>query len=198
MKGILSSGGCIRYCFDDEHPPDRLTRYIGSLLQVRHLVLLFGAGPSYHLGSPSIRNLDSAAICKLVTDASIALDDDHKQALTALTPDNEVDLEDLLTKLQAILGFATAIDTLTIPLGDLSLSVDTVRSLYAILSRSLAHACDLPKSDSNHPASSPWHVHQSFFTRILRTRRGNLPRPKVFTTNYDLVIERSLDGLGIP
>lgn len=33
---------------------------------------------------------------------------------------------------------------------------------------------------------------------MVRSRRSNLPRPSIFTTNYDLVVERALDQLGYP
>jgi hypothetical protein len=38
--------------------------------------------------------------------------------------------------------------------------------------------------------------HQELFRRIL-LRSTNLPRSKIFTTNYDLLIERALDSLGV-
>ena len=44
----------------------------------------------------------------------------------------------------------------------------------------------------------PLLAHRTFLSRIVRSRRSNLPRPRIFTTNYDLVIESALDELGYP
>jgi hypothetical protein len=37
----------------------------------------------------------------------------------------------------------------------------------------------------------------TFFRRLLGARRVDLPRLRIFTTNYDLLIEKALDALGI-
>jgi hypothetical protein len=41
-------------------------------------------------------------------------------------------------------------------------------------------------------------AHRTFLSRMVRNRRSNLPRPRIFTTNYDLVVETALDELGYP
>ena len=57
---------------------------------------------------------------------------------------------------------------------------------------SLAEALDPPFD------VDPLLAHRTFLSRIIRSRRSNLPRPRVFTTNYDLIIESALDELGYP
>jgi hypothetical protein len=44
--------------------------------------------------------------------------------------------------------------------------------------------------------ANPLSIHKQFLKKIL-TRPLNLRRPKIFTTNNDLVIEKAMDGLGI-
>src|SRR5690606_11786036 len=76
-----------------------------------------------------------------------------------------------------------------------------VDGLRQRINRALAEACRLPKNGKHLEAPfdvDPFHAHRTFLSRIVRSRRANLPRPRVFTTNYDLVIESALDELGYP
>jgi hypothetical protein len=67
---------------------------------------------------------------------------------------------------------------------------DQLKDARANVNRALALSCDL----ANNPVAqgSTLKSHKIFFSRLLTSRRTDLPRVRVFTTNYDLVIERTL------
>ncbi|HWT05486.1 MAG TPA: SIR2 family protein, partial [Xanthomonadales bacterium] len=74
-------------------------------------------------------------------------------------------------------------------------SVEALRLVRAKVNRALALACDLATDESRE--EDELKAHKAFFARVLASRRSDLPRARVFTTNYDLVIEKALDVLGI-
>jgi len=75
---------------------------------------------------------------------------------------------------------------ITVDLGVLDNLITTVKKEYfSLLSK-------VPKSSIKNPLS----IHKQFLKKIL-TRPLNLRRPKIFTTNNDLLIEKAMDELGI-
>lgn len=179
--------------------------HLASLLQVHNLVILFGSGASFHLGSPKTRELKNSAVEDLVKCAGRALDETDHSLLALLNPTDNGDLEKLLNGLQlaATLASQSAIEEVTLGSGDgaRAFLVSDVEQLRDKINAALAFACRLPADGAQLNApydEDPLWAHRTFLSRLVRSRRGNLPRPKVFTTNYDLVIERSLDQLGYP
>lgn len=175
--------------------------YLSSLLQVQNLVVLLGAGASFHIGSPKVRNLDASELQALVLDAGHSLSDDDVSVVQALSSGLAVaDLEQLLDNLQSAVSFARRCGLAAVPLNNASpptlATESSLLELQAKINAALAHSCQLPGPKST--LSDPFQAHRTFFSRLVRGRRSNLPRPKVFTTNYDLVIERALDQLGYP
>lgn len=78
-------------------------------------------------------------------------------------------------------------------------------SLRRKLNKALVVGCDLPKvADSSGPSEDtqagvdPLLEHRELLSRVLRTRREELPRVRIFTTNYDLLVEKTLDQMGVP
>lgn len=175
--------------------------YLSSILQVQNLVVLLGAGASFHIGSPKVRDLDVVELRTLVAQAGHALTGDDVNAIQALSGGSGVsDLEQLLNNLQSAVTFARRCGLANIPLNSApqpTLATESsLLDLQSKINAALAHACQLPGPQSK--LSDPFEAHRTFFSRLVRGRRSNLPRPKVFTTNYDLVIERALDQLGYP
>jgi len=200
MRGLFVVGGRVRGTVGDEDDASTavLSDYVGQLLQVRHLSVLMGAGASFHLGSPQIRNLSNQVIAEVVAGSQEALSPLELAALRCLNPTDAGDLEILLTTLQSALSFASATKAQALVIDGKDHEVETLVSLRRKLNWSLAAQCRLPRPGFPRSLRPKWDAHQTFFARLLRSRRADLPRPRIFTTNYDLVIERSLDGLGVP
>ena len=193
MEGLYVAGGEIRQDLAVEAGQDRVSEILGHLIQVRNLSILIGAGASFHLGSPTIRNVTRDYVRSMMSDADVESRDDVDALLDVLIS-GRADLEAVLQKLQAALGYVRAFDSNSFTLEARNFDTDILESTYAGLNRALVHACELPLPGSSTEILFP---HQEFFRRLLGARRTELPRLKVFTTNYDLVIEKSLDGLGV-
>ncbi|WP_082369405.1 SIR2 family protein [Arthrobacter sp. ERGS1:01] len=174
--------------------------HLASLLQVHNLVVLVGAGASFHLGSPKIRELSNVSVEILIRDAGGVVTATDRAILVRLNPADKGDLETLLNALQLASAFASHAGLSSVSFGEeqlaSSFAIEDIRSLRLKINSALAFACRLPDEESS--KEDPFAAHRTFFSKIVRGRRSNLPRPKVFTTNYDLVIERSLDELGYP
>lgn len=202
--GLFVVGGLIKskVTFGDRHI---LQDHLSNLLQVHNLVVLVGSGASFHLGSPQTRNLNNEKVAKLIVDAGDAVDEADTALLDLLNPGDDGDLERLLNALQlaAALALHTQGDAVTLGEGAVAktFDVDALESLRHKIGSALVEACKLPRKLDDISAEyqkDPLSAHRTFFSRMVRARRSNLPRPRIFTTNYDLVIERALDELGFP
>ncbi len=203
-KGVFFVGGTIKEVLTTAEPPG-VRDHLSSLLQVKNLVVLLGSGASFHLGSPQTRNLTNAQVLDLIKDAGGEPTAADATILATINPTDSGDLEQLLNGLQLAASLATQAGQDAVMLGSGSAAAscpkEQVDGLRQRVNRALAEACRLPKNGTHLDPpfdTDPLHAHRTFFSRILRSRRSNLPRPRVFTTNYDLVIESSLDELGYP
>jgi len=202
LDAILTIGGEVR--FDTVAEPDsvrRIRETIGQLLQVKNLALLIGSGASFHLGSPAIRRVSQETVKEMAAAAGLQISAEAEAALSALVPEDGVDLETLLASLTNSLAYASSVARDAVLIGPDTFGCDVLRELRRTVNISLAAACDLPNNDridEQRFLADPWLAHREFFRRLLRSRRLDLPRVKVFTSNYDLVIERTLDDAGIP
>ncbi|MCW4384178.1 SIR2 family protein [Salinibacterium sp. SYSU T00001] len=198
-SGLFLSGGVVKSRLGEQ---DRhiVQDHFASLLQVQNLVILVGSGASFHLGSPQTRNLDNTAVQALIHDAGQEIESSDGDLLAFLNPGDKGDLEKLLNGLQlaASLAEQASLSEVTFGTGEHSKSFTKAQidKLKGKINVAFAHACQLPRAGSG--PKDPLAAHRQFLSRIIRSRRANLPRPKVFTTNYDLVIERALDELGYP
>ncbi|WP_198144753.1 SIR2 family protein [Nesterenkonia jeotgali] len=197
--GIFLVGGIVksRLAEQDRHV---VRDHLASLLQVQNLVILIGSGASFHLGSPQTRNLNNLAVQNLVTNAGENLDETDSELLRSLNPNDEGDLEKLLNGLQLAASLADQTGLSEVTFGSRedssSFTKAQIEQLKGKINVAFSHACQLPALDCD--LTDPLESHRQFLSRIVRSRRANLPRPKIFTTNYDLVIERALDELGYP
>ncbi|TDP89778.1 SIR2-like protein [Leucobacter luti] len=202
--GLFLIGGIIKSQLKAE---DRqvVEDHISTLLQVHNLVILIGSGASFHLGSPSTRNLSTKAVEELIIQSGGTVTPHDGLLLIALNPKDSGDLEKLLNGLQLAVALSAQAGDLAITLGSgtdaKEFEVDEVEALRKKIGTALAYACRLPGGSASIDKDyrdDPLLAHRRFISRIVRSRRANLPRPRVFTTNYDLVIERALDTLGYP
>lgn len=206
---LLIVGGEIRASDEPDEFYRRLQSVLGLFVQVKNLSVLLGAGPSYPLGSPRIRDMDSDAILSRVREEGQEelLDSDSAAFLRGLVESagGAIDLERLLGHLSAAARLLEAPgegggSEAVLALGGREIKRDALLSLRKALNHALARRCDLPRADAlqgEELRSDPLRSHRTFFQRLLRARRRDLPRIRVFTTNYDLVIEKALDEAGI-
>lgn len=203
-RGLFLVGGVVKQLITtgDAHV---VREHLSSLLQVKNLVVLLGSGASFHLGSPQTRNLSNQNVLRMIADAGGEAGDSEAELLSVINPSDNGDLEQLLNGLQlaASLAGQAGQDSVALGTGDdvKSYPSEQVESLRRSINRALAEACCLPvEAAALEPPfdTDPFYAHRTFLSRLVRSRRPNLPRPRVFTTNYDLVIERALDQLGFP
>jgi len=203
-RGLFIVGGVIKQLITsaDAHV---VREHLSSLLQVHNLVVLLGSGASFHLGSPQTRNLTNQQVLQLVSNAGTEPSEDDSALLSTINPTDNGDLEQLLNGLQLAASLAKQAGQDSVALGSgesaKTFPNEHVDSLRGKINRALAEACRLPADDSKlEPPfdSDPFRAHRLFLSRLARNRRANLPRPRIFTTNYDLAIEHALDQLGYP
>lgn len=203
-RGLFLIGGIIKEVSTSSESPT-VRDHLSSLLQVKNLVVLLGSGASFHLGSPQTRNLTNEQVHGLITKAGGAPSDTDAALLATINPTDNGDLEQLLNGLQLATSLAVQadLDAVVLGTGDEAAPYprEQVEGLRRMINRALAEACQLPQPGRQLEPPfdlDPLLAHRTFLSRIARGRRSNLPRPRIFTTNYDLVIESALDELGFP
>lgn len=72
---------------------------------------------------------------------------------------------------------------------------DTIDTAISKVTRFITGKCSVGEFSSGD--QTVLNLYQSFYRKLIYRDRG-LPRPWVFTTNYDLFSERAMDRLGIP
>lgn len=203
-QGLFLVGGIVKSQLKDEDL-QVVEEHLSTLLQVHNLVILVGSGASFHLGSPQTRNLTTEAVKELVTQAGATVEVHDESLLNTLNPSDNGDLEKLLNGLQLAVALGSQSGDAMISLGSgtsaKEFNLTDIESLRQKIGSALAYACRLPGDLANvdqEYRTDPLLAHRRFLSRIVAGRRANLPRPRIFTTNYDLVIERALDTLGYP
>ena len=203
-SGLFLVGGIIKTVIASSEVAV-VREHLGSLLQVKNLVVLLGSGASFHLGSPQTRNISNARVLELIDAAGGTPAAEDAALLATINPTDSGDLEQLLNGLQLAAALAAHAGLKDVVLGSgeaaKAYPKDQVDGLRRRINRALAEACRLPKAGNKLDPPfdyDPLLAHRTFLSRIVRSRRSNLPRARVFTTNYDLVIESALDELGYP
>jgi len=173
----------------------RLIQRLRQYLEVRHLSVLIGNGCSIPLGAPLIGDVDS--LKPEFEKAEFKLIDGARQSTALKTLDvflpktGKLGVEPLLTVLaniqanEKILGRQIAVEGKTI-------SAEEAGCLEQLLKKWLFLKCKAVSDTGD----ANLRFHEELFRRIL-LRSTTLPRAKIFTLNYDLLIERALDNLGV-
>ena len=173
----------------------RLIQRLRQYLEVRNLSVLVGNGCSIPLGSPLIG--DVASLIPEFKSSPYRLADDARQSTALKTLDvflpksGKIGVEPLLTVLANIQGNETVLGRQT-SVGGKAIPAKDAECLEQLLKKWLFVRCKgvSETSDSN------LKYHEELLRRIL-LRSTTLPRAKIFTLNYDLLIERALDNLGV-
>jgi hypothetical protein len=171
----------------------RLVQRLRQYLELRNLNILIGNGASLPLGAPRIGDVGqirpdfNIAPYRLTDEAS---EQRALKLLDKLLPKNgTLGVEPLLTALanvqsiEQLLGDSVAISKTDVPSED-------ARDLERLLKKWLFQKCRALSE-----AAIDLKHHEELLRRVL-LRSTTLPRAKLFTLNYDLLLERALDNIG--
>jgi len=180
---------------EGEENRTRLIQRLRQYLEVRNLTVLIGNGGSIPLGAPLVNS--TKAITAELDNASYRLSDDkeHKRARDLLDQlldtTTDIPVEPLLT---ALVNIQANDELLHAPqtIGKHTISAADALLLEQLLKKWLYHRCKALNTIEDKRLRD----HEELFRRIL-LRSTTLPRAKIFTTNYDLLLERALDNLGV-
>jgi hypothetical protein len=183
----------------EERPKADFLQRLRQYLDVRNVAFLIGNGASIPLGAPTIGDVRS--LIPELTKAQYALADEAERAdalavLNTLLPDGspKLGVEPLLGTVYHLQGdLETLPKNTTIQINGTSITKKSLHHLERALKKWLFTRChDLSVTTPMDKLAD----HCELFRRLL-LRSPTLPRIKLFTTNYDLLIERALDDLGI-
>jgi hypothetical protein len=146
-----------------------------------------------------IRGLSLQDIDEMLLRSELSLQGDRRDLLEALVGDKQVDLEVVIATLSTSIAYGRGAGLHDVEIAGGQFSLDALVDVRRMLNHGLARDCDLPVEGRVEAGweADPFRPHREFFRRLLRSRRSDLPRIRVFTTNYDLVIEKTLDEAGI-
>ena len=156
-----------------EQTGQMLRERLGSLLLSQNLLLLVGSGASVAVGGPSMPALwDEAAESQKAVFAEVCDAVGHPQA--------KKDIEALLSRCQGALAFAPAKAAI------IKTFIESVEGIIRDRCRKV-EAWEKVKGTNQMPLETIT-PHLTLLSRVV-PRRQDLPRTRVFTTNYDLCLE---------
>jgi hypothetical protein len=180
---------------DQEENKARFVQRLRQYLELRNLNVLIGNGCSLPLGAPRIGNV--ADLLPELDASPYQLTDEgcQKRARTLLDhllPEkSKIGVEPLLTVLANVQANEQLLHQTTM-LGGVEVPMKDARCLEMLLKKWLFHKCKALSGASD----LDLRFHEELLRRIL-LRSTTLPRAKIFTLNYDLLLERALDNLGV-
>lgn len=193
---------------DWDKGPDHVRKALAEALGARNVSFLLGAGCSSMVIDGTERGISTMApLAKEFCNASAKIEDDDDLHGTnwaldasdvsclashglALTGEYTRNLERLMETLHALrFVLARSDDT-----GDVE-EVAMVEGMIGKVQSFLWNRCTSgPFADGD---KNVLELYQSFYRRLV-LRDRSLPRPWIFTTNYDLFSEQAMDRLGLP
>jgi hypothetical protein len=180
---------------DNEEDRTKLVQRLRQYLEVRNLTLLLGNGCSIPHGAPLIQDTKTIVDELDKEPFRLAIKSDHERAratLDHLLPSaRKLGVESLLAILNNVRANAQLLGT-SHTIGGHVVTGDDAATLERLIKKWIYHRCRALNATSD----DDLRYHKELFRRIL-LRSTTLPRAKVFTTNYDLLIERALDYLGV-
>lgn len=154
----------------------RVKKYLG----LENVSVLAGAGTSWHLGAPVIRNIpeDLKPICE-------------KDIETYFGKGQNPSFEDLFNCLQADRYVKTKRKE----------STTEIDNSIKEMQKWLFDNCNTQKTvlnvkEDKRLNKNRYHYHEAFVKKLLQ-RPNNLKRVNLFTTNYDMAFDYALDNLGV-
>jgi len=180
---------------DTEDNKAKFVHRLRQYLELRNLNILVGNGCSLPLGAPKIGNV-STLLPELDSSPYRLTDPDCQKVARKLLDDlipakSSIGVEPLLTVLANVQANEQLLSK-TVMLGSVAVPVHNAQCLERLLKKWLFHKC----RSLSQVGDADLRFHEEFLRRIL-LRSTTLPRAKVFTVNYDLLLERALDNLGV-
>ena len=180
---------------DTDESRARLIQRLRQYLELRNLNVLIGNGASLPLGAPRIGD---------VAQLRSEFDGDPYRLTDAASRNRGLKLLDQLLPKKGALGVEPLLTVLAnvqsidellsspVAIGTIEVPDSAAKDLERILKKWLFQKCralsEAGGVDLRH--------HEELLRRIL-LRSTTLPRAKVFTLNYDLLLERALDNIGV-
>ena len=165
-----------------EPSPQELKLRIKKYLELENVSILAGAGTSFHLGAPIIRNVPEG------------LKGDCEDSIKIYFGEGKYpSYEDLFNCLQAdkYLKEKKGEDT------------KGICDVMMKMQKWLFENCDTQKTtiheqyaDDSQLLNNRYYYHEAFIKKLLQ-RPNNLKRANLFTTNYDMAFDYALDNLGV-
>lgn len=151
----------------------RVKQALSAVLGSEQLVVLVGLGPSAGVGGPRMSDL-----WRKVRDKDLAKFKSIQQKVGDATPDTDSgDIEALLSKCQLLASIPVKKDS------EVSSFISDAEAIIGTACRDFLELASL--SDHEH------------LLRIIARRPHGKPRARIFTTNYDLCIERAASNAGV-
>ncbi|NTW38533.1 MAG: SIR2 family protein [Cellulomonadaceae bacterium] len=167
----------------------------------KNLAFLFGSGCSSaknekgeELGIPTMAPMAHAFLQGEVPGHGISSETrNHLHSALGIDVDDARYASNLEALMEVLYGFAFALSQSAKQ--ELVAARDAVSEAIAAVKKYVLHAC-LEGQDGD-PGRTVLRTYERFYRRLAQRDRA-LPRPWVFTTNYDLFHETAMDRLGIP
>ncbi len=163
--------------------PEKIKLLIKKYLSLENVNFLTGAGTSFHLGAPVIRNIpkDLKEICQNAIEKYFPIEG------------AEPSYEDLFNCLQAD-GYLS---------DKKGVCACETASVMKKMQQWLFGNCNTEKIELNELykedallKENKYYYHETFVKKVLQ-RPNNLKRANLFTTNYDMAFDYALDNLGV-
>lgn len=166
-----------------------------KLLDVKNLSFLFGAGCSslkdendVELGISTMIPLAKSFYATLKQDEKTFLDEIH------VAYNAKPYSENLEKFFEAILNYRNYLSQIkNIKKAGLKENDGKINSIIKKLKKFILKACTQPFEEDN---NSVLNLYRKFYRKLI-FRDRNLPKPNVFTTNYDVFSEKSMDSLNV-
>ena len=157
-----------------EHANQMLKERLGSVLLAQNLLLLFGSGASVAVGGPSMQSLWTEAV-----DSQKSIFEEICDAVGH--PKGKKDIEALLSRCQGAQAFVE------------KAKADKINAFIAAVEGIIRDKCRTIETweavkGAKQTTSEVVTPHSTLLSRVV-PRRQDLPRTRIFTTNYDLCIE---------
>ena len=180
---------------------DKLQLRVKNLLLLKNVNFLLGNGTSIELGAPKISSFQNWWKSEKPPELGSSQYEDGRPLLTSIS---ELKIEDKKwdDNLESLLTFLSNLYQ-NIKFGLLSydkikiagkeFEFDNIKKAINLIKLYLYHQCN-QITESNNSTNNSSHIE---FLRKILLRPVTLPRVKLFTTNYDLVLEKYMDEMGI-
>ena len=180
---------------DSKEEQEKLRQRIRQYLELRQVSLLIGNGASIPAGAPVISSAVNV-VDKILDSAHETLPEKSAVAFNFVKEvfllDGKLGLEDFLGALYHLIAAREkANDPRVEMVFNKKFDINWIKDVESHLKQWLFNECS---SFCN--KATALNDHRELFRRLL-LRSTSLPRLKIFTTNYDTLIEKTLDQLGI-